>query len=451
MAQNVERPPAPSLAETLDRLARFEPVPHPVISLYLNAQPDQHGKDQYGAFLRKELHSRARSFPVRSPDRDSFEKDAERIRRYLSEELPAAANGVAVFACHAMDLFEAVPLEAAIPEHRLSVDRLPRLYPLARVIGQHPRYAVALTDRRSARLFVFGRGRVIERGEIQSPSISRTSVGGWSQMRYQRHVENLQLHHVKELVGVLERVVAEEGITRVVLAGEETTLPVLREQLSKELQAKVVEVLKLDVRTSEPEIMRATAEALREKDAKDDAERVERALGEYRAGDLAVAGPPDTLEALRNGQVDELLLTAAPGDRLTADLADELVAAARQTSAGIRFIEDPALLETVGGVVATLRYRIPDIAVGSSREKQMSKKINVNPDHYKTKGRERPGEDVVAAREKRAYSQSRQNPPYSPAAGTRSDRVRTAPEPPVLNQTARKKTARKKTARESPR
>lgn len=36
----------------------------------------------------------------------------------------------------------------------------------------------------------------------------------------------------------------------------------------------------------------------------------------------------------------------------------------------------------------------------------MSKRINVNPDHYKTKGRERQGEDVVVAREKQALSQA---------------------------------------------
>ena len=31
----------------------------------------------------------------------------------------------------------------------------------------------------------------------------------------------------------------------------------------------------------------------------------------------------------------------------------------------------------------------------------MSKRINVNPDHYKVAGRERPGEDVVHERHKR--------------------------------------------------
>jgi len=37
----------------------------------------------------------------------------------------------------------------------------------------------------------------------------------------------------------------------------------------------------------------------------------------------------------------------------------------------------------------------------------MSKKNNVNPDHYKTAGRERQGEDIVHDLYKRRYTQSR--------------------------------------------
>jgi peptide subunit release factor 1 (eRF1) len=39
-------------------------------------------------------------------------------------------------------------------------------------------------------------------------------------------------------------------------------------------------------------------------------------------------------------------------------VADELVAAARQTDARVTFIEDPTLLAEAGGVGAILRYRL---------------------------------------------------------------------------------------------
>ncbi len=37
----------------------------------------------------------------------------------------------------------------------------------------------------------------------------------------------------------------------------------------------------------------------------------------------------------------------------------------------------------------------------------MSNKINVNPDHYKTAGRERPGQDVVQEIQKQKYTEAK--------------------------------------------
>jgi hypothetical protein len=51
----------------------------------------------------------------------------------------------------------------------------------------------------------------------------------------------------------------------------------------------------------------------------------------------------------------------------------------------------------------------------------MSKKNNVNPDHYKTAGRERQGEDIVHGLYKRQFTQSKsqageRHPKYIPGA-----------------------------------
>src|SRR5688572_21220086 len=117
----------PSLAEALDRLARFEPVPFPVLSLYLNAQPDTHGKDHYAPFLKKELRGRMDELEPRSAERESFEKDADRIERYLTEEVRPSANGIAIFACAGSDLFEPLQLDASIEANRLTVGDRPHL------------------------------------------------------------------------------------------------------------------------------------------------------------------------------------------------------------------------------------------------------------------------------------------------------------------------------------
>jgi peptide subunit release factor 1 (eRF1) len=371
--------------ELFDRLAAFQPTGFPVISLYLNAQANEHGRATYDAFLRKELSERAKSFEPGSAERESFDQDAERIMKFLEEEARASANGIVIFACAAADFFEGAQLDAPIEENQMYVFDQPHLYPLARLLDQYPRYAVLVTDTNAARIFVFGRGRTLDSEEIQNVKTKNISAGGWSQMRFQRHTENYHLHHAKEVVDALDRIVTEDRIEHVIISGDEATIiPILREQMPKHLLDKVVDVINLDINTPEHEVLEATMKTLRVHDAVTDAEKVKEMLDQYRAGGLGVVGVPETLAALSNGQVDELLVSAslreiqyseqkvdkvlaayapgADGEQPDASephmVADELVRLAQQTSARVTFIEDTSLLAGVGGVGATLRYRI---------------------------------------------------------------------------------------------
>jgi peptide subunit release factor 1 (eRF1) len=131
----------------------------------------------------------------------------------------------------------------------------------------------------------------------------------------------------------------------------------LKEQLPQRLRDRLIDVVRLDIRATEAEVRDATSAAVRRH--AHDAERalVQTVVGDSKAGGRAVVGVEDTRKALRDGQVDTLLIAAAPeqvpGREATAD---ELIAAARQTSAGVRFIGDPQLLQPVGGVAARLRF-----------------------------------------------------------------------------------------------
>lgn len=376
---------ATPLREQLDRLAAFEPTEWPVLSLYLDMRPDQHGRDNYDAFLRKAFLERGRTLTGAASR--CFERDVQAIREYLSTDVRESANGLALFACSAADdFFEAVQLEVPFEDHGLFIGAVPHLYPLARLNDQYPRYAAVLVDTNSARLFVFCLGRTDTADRVTNVKTHKTSVGGWSQARYQRHNENFHLHHMKEVVAALHRVVRDEVIEQIVVACDEVARPILMDQLPKHLAAKVIDVLKLNVNTPEHRVLADTLEALRHRDAETDVERVEALLGEWRAGGLAVAGPDHTLQALAMGQVEELLITATPNGLRRAEkrpagnatgskdletsapvtgldteqnrLAGELVTRAQQSAARIRFIEDTQLLAEVGGVGALLRFKI---------------------------------------------------------------------------------------------
>ena len=342
------------LREQLDALAAFEPVDQPVLSLYLDTRPDQHGRANYDTFLRKTFLDRIRT--LKGEARASVEQDAERIRAYLSEELGRSASGVAIFACSAANgFFQPVPLAVPVDDHQLFIGQVPHLYPLARLNDQYPRYAALLVDTNSARIFVFSLGATEAVERIANPKTRWSMTGGWSQARYQRHLANFHLHHMKEVVAVLDRVVRDEKILQVVVACDEVARPTLWEYLPKHLADRIVETIKLDIRTPSQQVLAETMEALRGKDAETDAEHVQRMLDAWRAGGLGVVGHVDTLLALEMGQVEELLITTAPESQ---DIADELVRKAQQTSARIRFIENAELLDDVGGVGAILRFKI---------------------------------------------------------------------------------------------
>jgi peptide chain release factor subunit 1 len=373
--------------QLLEKLLEFESVSAPVISLYLDARVDQNGKRNFLPFVRKQLNERAKTYDNNTPERQSFDEDLVRIMRYLDEGIKTTANGVAIFACAGHnDFFEVGEFEAPFERNRVFVSDRPHVYPLARMVDQYRRYAVVLADTNRAHLFVFAAGRAVEEQTVENVKTKKTRVGGWSQARYQRHVENYHLHHAKEVVEMLERTVKDENIEHIILAGDETAvIPLLREQLPKPLEEKVIDALSLGIDTPEHELFDETLKAFRAHDALTDMEKVERLFNEYRADDLGVAGVTETLAALSNGQVEEMLIVNSAeklqydeeevkkvlelyqvDEELPAELdqrtiADELVRRANVlSSARVTFIEDDRRLEQVGGVGALLRYRISE-------------------------------------------------------------------------------------------
>lgn len=378
-------PLATAIDLPLERLLAFEPVPLPVLSVYLNTQPDAHGRDpELIPYLERELKALARTWPAGSEERQSFDADAAKILAYVKDQIDPAANGVAIFACHgANEFFEALQFAAAVTDNRIYVYHQPHLYHLTKLDDEYPRYAAVLTDANTARIFVFGLGQTIDIEQIKGKKVHRVKVGGWSQARYQRRVGNAHQQHVKAIIERLEQIVREEKIGRVVVAGDPAIVPLFEQEMPQELAA-LTETMKLDVHASEQEVLAATLAKLQEQESSEAAEKVKRLLDQARGRGLAVLGPDATLEALANGQVDELLISGklekdhpqqqeidavlAPEipdssggtdseEPRKVSLPDLLITKAKQTGAEVTFIEDGSLLESVDGVGAFLRWR----------------------------------------------------------------------------------------------
>ena len=408
-------------------------------------------------------------FEKRSPARESFEKDLERIETWLAEEVLPSANGIAIFACSGESFFEPLQLEAPIERHRLTAGDRPHLYPLARIVDRYPRHAVLLSDTNHARIFVFGRGRTIEREEVKSLKVSRTDAGGWSQMRYQRHVEDHWLHHAKDVVEALGRIVAEDRAEYVFLAGDEVIVPLLRDQLPKDLAKKVLVVLRLEMRAPSGRMWRRKrlSPARRESEAS-----ASDARGECRAGSLAALArrrPP----ALENGQVEGTLISGAFAEsrRLPGTPRGRLRAARARHGREGPVRGNPRSPGGNGRRGRRPALQARRVAAGQltrrTKGRSMSKN-NVHPDHYKVGGRDRQ-DDAASARFSRsiaAKAASQQRPdrmtkaPYfqRPESAAAGGPVKSAPKKSAARKGTVKKSAapkasapRKTAARKAPR
>ena len=267
-----------ALQDVLDRLAEFETDSAPVLSVYLDLKADQPAQN-YKSFLDDAVK-----------EHTGIDKDVERIRGYFEEQKPST-QAVAVFSsCAEPGLFEVVPLEAPLDGHRLYIDREPHVFPLERLADQYASYAALLVNTNTARLYVFAAGAAERHVTVRNKKGKRVSAGGWSQARYQRRVENLHVKHMKEVAEAVEQLVREENVARVLVAGDEVALPLLRELLSPQTRELVTEVGGVDMKTPEAEVFRVTLDAFREADQQSDQERVEAVLNAYRSRGLATVG-----------------------------------------------------------------------------------------------------------------------------------------------------------------
>ena len=242
------------LNNLIQTLTAIEPTETPFLSIYLNADPAEQSGNNYATWIKNELSEMAENYADDSVEAVSFNADVERILEFLENEIKPSASGIAIFAnSGADDFFETIQLEVPFPNNRLFAFDRPHIFPLVRMLDQNPKYAVLWADTNKADIYIFGgendfNAQTETNSKVEEinneTSVRRTKVGGWSQARYQRHVENFHLQHAKETVEELDKLVRKAKIEHLILCGDEhVIMPTLRPQLTKELKRKSLKFL----------------------------------------------------------------------------------------------------------------------------------------------------------------------------------------------------------------
>jgi hypothetical protein len=239
---------------------------------------------------------------------DSLTADIERIGTFLDEELNPAAQGIFIVACSAAGVFEPLALGLPLPT-RLAVGPTPALGALARLIEDHPAYAVLLADQHEATLSFITQATRGQSVALESTDYPRKQQqGGWSQRRFQARADERVAAFARGIADEVARALDETGVDLLVVAGDEVITSALDPAFHPTVKERIIETIRLDNRASEREIVEAThplaeqAEREREISA---AAAVRDAVG---AGGLGVAGAEATVTALQAGQVETLVI-----------------------------------------------------------------------------------------------------------------------------------------------
>src|SRR5436190_4333425 len=235
--------------------------------------------------------------------------DIARIQSWWeSEFVRNGARGLGIFASSADGYFHALPLPASAGD-AVHVGGTFLVTPIAAQLRDDGSL-VASVSRERGTVYRLEGARLVEVLDDSEEQPGRHDQGGWSQARYQRHIETLVLRHLKrvatDLDGAVRRLGAGLGI--VVVAPEEARAELERE-LRHEVRQAIIGSTSAEAHAGPNELLEVARPFFVEARARQEHNAVERWREAHGRGERSAAGWRHVLEAASDGRVDVLLLT----------------------------------------------------------------------------------------------------------------------------------------------
>lgn len=311
---------------------------------------------------------------------EHFGLTMERIQQLVREN-PTDAESVCVFGCDLLEFTRGYYLSMPV-SGEVHVGPSPYIRPLAELQDEYQTFAIVACDNTSTRIYLVTNETVELEERVKGDVKNRVRKGGWSQKRYARRREQ-QLHrYADEVAGALAGLVKSHSLERVVLAGSEETMNEIEKNLESQIADLILDKRRFDLHRSEEDLIDDVYRAYFDQEREEEVQLWDQIKGEYKRHGLAAVGPTDVLEALRQGRVDELLVTRSAqvegtqcrdcealvhgtpetcqscGSRsvFQVDLIDELTKQAERTSARTEYSDEMSGLTEAGHVAALLRW-----------------------------------------------------------------------------------------------
>jgi peptide chain release factor subunit 1 len=294
----------------LRELASFRAEQGCATSVYLNLDPSEVPTPGDAQTRMNSLLAAAEKTDRADLTRDQrqgLEADFLRIARWFDDDFSReGARGLAVFAAGRDNFWSTLSLPGPVPDG-IKVGRVFHLAPLVPLLARVDGTIVAVVGREQGQLFRLSAGRLEEIADYFEEQPGQHDQGGWSQARYQRHIDKLVQEHLKAVAEELDRSRKRMRAPKIVLVCAEETRSEFTDALSKEAQDALVGWTQAESHAGSVELLDAVAPVLEQAEATDEAETIERWREEAGRDGRACSGWAKTLEAASDGRVEVLL------------------------------------------------------------------------------------------------------------------------------------------------
>jgi peptide chain release factor subunit 1 len=298
--------------DKIEALSNISTPEWPSISLYLRIDKERIDED-FTIRLKNLLNDAAEQVEqgFSHEQREAVLSDLERIREYVRDEQNRYGRGLAMFVNSHDDIFEAIDIPANV-ESSVSIGLELNVVPLIRLREAFESYCTCLISRDQYRIFFSQFGRIEELSFSRDDMVpGKHDQGGWSQARYERHIEEHVRSHFKDSANRLFQIAQERPFRLLVLGGPDEVVSAFVDFLHPYVRERHVGNIRLLLEANINEVERDSCEVIdrwrdREKQRVIDALRDQAPSGELRATGI---GP--TIEALVQGQIMTLIVDTA--------------------------------------------------------------------------------------------------------------------------------------------
>ena len=284
-------------------------------------------------------------------------------------------KNIAIFASKKYDFLRYILIDVKI-ENLLIVDSSPYIRPLARIIDEWESFTLVLINSNSSKIYSISTGKIDDIKSLSKDIMNKHKKGGCSQARFNRLRKGSITNFLSEVVDALQKRTEKQ----IVIAGPGITKKKFFEMLPKNLSDKVVDIIDIDI-DDENQLIKESLNLISEKEKIKSHEAIKLLKQEILKDGLAVYGVQDTLKAVKNGQVELLIIEkdsklrgwicencqvvglgvkkSCPycGNKTSeVDVLEEILEFAERTDADIEFTDDEEIAD-LGHIGALLRFK----------------------------------------------------------------------------------------------